>query len=124
MAESVGLRRRQPAHLADETEQRGATNGRPEHRFHDGVDPFERVGGRRANGGIDDDHEFGRHRLEHDIDQLVLGREPVQDRLRTDPDQAGDLVERHGIDTARAELVDRRIEDALSCWRLGHRRPH
>ena len=64
--------------------------------------------GAAADRGVDDDGDLGRRRLEDGVDELLLAGEPVQDGLLADADLGGDLVERHGIDAAGPEAVERR----------------
>ena len=52
--------------------------------------------------------------LEDGIDELLLAGEPVQDGLLAHADDGGDLVQRHGVDTAGAEAVEGRAEDTVT----------
>ena len=113
-AQPVGLRGRQTAQLAHESEHRRAPHGDPERRPDDRVHAGQRLVGRRPHGSVDDDAQLAGRRCQDGVDQLVLAGEPVQDRLLADTDGGGDLVEGDAIDAAAAEEIERRGEDALA----------
>jgi hypothetical protein len=81
---------------------------------------LERFVRRRTDRGVDRHQQLGRHLLEHGVDEGVLGLEPVEHRLLAHPDVARDLVERHGVDAAPAEQVERSVQDALAGRRVRH----
>ena len=112
LAQPRGLGCGEATDLADETQECRPADGRSEHGPDHGVDAIEWIVGRRADRGVDHNGQFGGRRLEHGVDEIVLRREPVQDGLLADADLASDLVERHRIDPAGAEQVERGVDDA------------
>ena len=108
---SRGLGCGEATDLADEAQQCRPADGWSEHRPDHGVDAIEWIVGRRADRSVDHHRQFGSGRFEHGVDEIILRREPVQDGLFADADLASDLVERHRIDPARAEQVERGVDD-------------
>ena len=110
----------QSADLTDQSEQPRSADSRPEHRSDNGVDPVQRIVGRRPDCGIDHDDQLGSDLVEDPVDQGFLRIEPVQHRLFTHPDDTRYLVERHGNNTTYAEQIKRRIEDSLTRRSIYH----
>ena len=69
---------------------------------------------RGPHRGVDHHRQLLRGGDQHRLHQLVLAREPVQQRLLGDADLGGDHVERHGVDAACAEQVGRGVEDSVA----------
>ena len=97
----------------DEPEHRRAPHGDaercPDHR----VDVGQWLVRRGAHRGVDDDAQLAGRCGQDGVDQLVLAGEPVQDRLLAHTDTGRDLVEGDAVDTAPAEQIERRGEDAF-----------
>ena len=117
--ERLGHARGEPAHLADEAEQRRPADRRPEHGAHDGVETIERVVVGPPDRRFDHHDQLGSRLDEHRLQQLVLAGEPVQERLLGDADLGRDQIERDGVDPACAEQVGGRGRGCGRGWTCG-----
>ncbi len=106
-------RRAKPRHLSDHAEQLRSARREAKHRSDDGfhlLPSRTRAVERALHRGSELTGASG----DHGIEQRVLAREPVEDRLLPEPEPSSEGVERGPLVAARTPRREGRVEDAVT----------
>ena len=111
-AEIGGAPFAEPAHFAYEAQQFGAAHGEAKGGAQHDLDPILVVR-RPFERSIERLRELGRTAGDRGIEQGLLRREPVEDRLLGQPQLVAEVVERGRVESPGAERAQCRVENPL-----------